>query len=53
MVITEYLDDHNLRRAYRRSRGHHREHGQKEEAGQVHGMRLRKLQSLPHVRLLP
>ena len=48
----QYLDNYHLRRADRDRHSDHRQHGQKEEAGQVDGMQLRQLQKLSDVRLL-
>lgn len=43
MDIKQYLDDSYLRRAYRNRGGDHRQHGKKEEAGQVCYLQLRQL----------
>ena len=48
----QYMDGHHLRCADRDRRLAHRQHGQKEKAGQVGGLQLRQLQMLPDVRLL-
>ena len=48
----QYLDNYHLRCADRNRDSNHRQHGQKEKAGQVHGLQLRQLQVLSDVRLM-
>ena len=48
----QYMDNYHLRRADLDCDSDHRQHGQKEEAGQVGRLQLRQLQGLCDVRLL-